>query len=60
MRGNPHVRFLEGKMAVMSSSYSTSINAPNPGALQNNPTKKTRQGTSKGYPNLVFSLKIKV
>ena len=23
MRGNPHVRFLEGKMAVMSSSYST-------------------------------------
>ena len=25
MRGNPHVRFLEGKMAVMSSSYSTSM-----------------------------------
>ena len=30
MRGNPHVRFLEGKMAVMSSSYSTSTSVPNP------------------------------
>ena len=29
------------------------------GALQNTPIKKTRQGTPKGYPNLVFSLQIK-
>ena len=27
--------------------------------MQNNPKKKTRQGTLKGYPNLVFLLKMK-
>ena len=30
------------------------------GALQNNPAKKDEEGTPKGYPNLVFSLKIEV